>query len=294
MPVHCHRLTHSDEGMLTAEMVIDGGVCQCSPQFNATGFFRDGTAVATDLPTAFPTFGPTVSATNLPTAGPTFGPTAPPTASVTTTNPTASPTFGPTSPPTASTPTSSTTNSPTASPSPSDFVVCNDNGEAVCEDLPINTRFNILFGEGDDKYTLETDDKKYKNCQSMNGFGKNQLKKWCNADARVRKAVGYEDTLPNGTVVKVYSLCPNTCNACADTCADETRRFNVGEKTNKKCPFMTDMGEATQIRFCKNKMAVLQRGEIPLQDQCARTCGLLGVGKCANFLSPNQACAVPQ
>ena len=32
-------------------------------------------------------------------------------------------------------------------------------------------------------------------------------------------------------------------------------------------------------------MATLTGGKKPLEEQCPRTCGLVGVGKCANFLS---------
>merc|ERR1712078_295224 len=90
----------------------------------------------------------------------------------------------------------------------SNFVHTSDTGEPLCEDLPGSTRFNVLFGEGDDQVTGEADDKLRKQCSFMNGMGKTQLKKFCNANARIRKSD--QETLAKGTIVKVYSLCPIT------------------------------------------------------------------------------------
>jgi FtsP/CotA-like multicopper oxidase with cupredoxin domain len=46
--VHCHRITHSDVGMLATEIVLDNGVCECSPR-NAT-LVGGLTLGPTDLP----------------------------------------------------------------------------------------------------------------------------------------------------------------------------------------------------------------------------------------------------
>jgi hypothetical protein len=43
MAVHYHRIDHADEGILQAEDIIDGGVCDCSPKLGATGFTREPT-----------------------------------------------------------------------------------------------------------------------------------------------------------------------------------------------------------------------------------------------------------
>jgi len=43
MTVHCHRLDHSDRGMISAELVVDpakGGVCDCTGQNGGNGFTR--------------------------------------------------------------------------------------------------------------------------------------------------------------------------------------------------------------------------------------------------------------
>ena len=42
MTIHCHRLEHSDAGMMSAEVVVDpadGGVCDCTPANGAGGGF---------------------------------------------------------------------------------------------------------------------------------------------------------------------------------------------------------------------------------------------------------------
>ena len=59
MAVHCHRLTHSDRGMLTAEDVVDpanGGTCSCSPRFNATRITRAPTRAPIDNPVSSDNF----------------------------------------------------------------------------------------------------------------------------------------------------------------------------------------------------------------------------------------------
>lgn len=61
MAVHCHKITHSDEGMLAAENLVapkDGGICQCSPTTRAVGFpdiVPDDVVVELDPPTLPPT-----------------------------------------------------------------------------------------------------------------------------------------------------------------------------------------------------------------------------------------------
>ena len=80
MAVHCHRLPHSDVGMLTFEDVVDpaaGGVCECSPRNGAVGFTRAPTpapVAPTPAPVA-PTPAP-VAPTPAPVA-PTPAPVAP-------------------------------------------------------------------------------------------------------------------------------------------------------------------------------------------------------------------------
>ena len=210
-----------------------------------------------------------------------------------TSQPTPNPTLPPTNQPTNQPTTDNRiiqTDSPTTVPlqdpltgiTLSRFVHTGEAGEAVCEDLPGSTRFNIIFGKGDDALTGESDDKLFKQCAFFQNFGKANKRKFCNANARIRKS--QQETLTKGSIVKVYSLCPNTCQACSDTCADETQRFTVGTKANRKCPFMERMARATQERFCRNKVVTLGNGDISLRDQCAKTCGLLGFGKCAGFL----------
>jgi len=49
--VHCHRITHSDEGMLGSEIVIDDGICECSPKENAVGLTLAPTPQPTNRPT---------------------------------------------------------------------------------------------------------------------------------------------------------------------------------------------------------------------------------------------------
>jgi len=56
MAVHCHKIAHSDEGMLAAENIVEpknGGVCQCSPLTRAVGFPDD--VVVPEPPTMPPT-----------------------------------------------------------------------------------------------------------------------------------------------------------------------------------------------------------------------------------------------
>jgi len=97
MTVHCHRVDHSDRGMLSAEDIVDGGVCRCSPRSNAVGFTRGPTSAPTPPPTPPPTSPRTSPPTSPPTSAPTSAPTSSPTSS-----PTPSPTQGaaPTSAPT--------------------------------------------------------------------------------------------------------------------------------------------------------------------------------------------------
>jgi len=59
MAVHCHRMSHSDQGMLTAEDVVDpanGGTCTCSPRFNATRITRAPTRAPIDNPVSSDNF----------------------------------------------------------------------------------------------------------------------------------------------------------------------------------------------------------------------------------------------
>ena len=123
----------------------------------------------------------------------------------------------------------------------------------------------------------------------MKGLNIRQSENWCNGDARIRKADDYKEELPSGVYVKVYNLCPESCRACADTCADSNQVFTVegAEPVNRRCPYLDKRTDATAARLCRNKIAQLKRGRVkqkPLMEQCPRTCGLLGVGKCANFL----------
>lgn len=72
MAVHCHRLTHSDVGMLTHEDVVDpaqGGVCDCSPKFSGGGFTRNPVAPPTTPPIPPPTVAP-IPPTFVPTGTP--------------------------------------------------------------------------------------------------------------------------------------------------------------------------------------------------------------------------------
>jgi len=168
------------------------------------------------------------------------------------------------------------------------FVRRDDDGNAICEDLPKSVRFNVVFGE-DDRDADEEDDKKFRFCESMKGFNIRQSESWCNRDARIRNAVGYEEELPKGVYVKVYDLCPKSCRACADTCADFNQAFTVegAEPVNRRCPYLDKRPANTRARLCRNKIAQLKRGRVkqkPLTEQCAKTCGLVGEGKCANFL----------
>ena len=91
MAVHCHRLPHSDVGMLTFEDVVDpatGGICECSPSTDAVGFTRAPTP-APVTPTAAP-----VAPTNAP-VNPTAAPVSPTAAPVTPTNAPVNPTTAP-------------------------------------------------------------------------------------------------------------------------------------------------------------------------------------------------------
>jgi len=191
-------------------------------------------------------------------------------------------------------PTDAPTDAPTNAVIP--FVRRDDNGNAICEDLPKTVRFNVIFGE-DERDTDEEDDKKFKFCASMKGLNIRQLENWCNSDARIRKADDYKEELPSGVYVKVYNLCPESCRACADTCADFKQAFTVGqpevdEETGRirkrRCAYLDPRPDDTAARLCRNRIVQLTRGKVkqkPLKEQCAKTCGLVGVGKCANFLS---------
>ena len=194
---------------------------------------------------------------------------------------------------------------PTATEAPTKvvipFVNRNDDGNPICEDLPRNVRFNVIFGE-DDKYRpddydpdedfdpADPDDKYRQSCESVEALKIRVQERWCNSDARIRGIPDeYEDVLPNGSYVKLYNLCPKSCRACADTCADHNQAFTVegAEPVNRRCPYLDKRPANTRARLCRNKIAQLKRGRVeqkPLTEQCAKTCGLVGVGKCANFL----------
>ena len=212
---------------------------------------------------------------------PTDAPVAPTVAPVT---PTDAPTGAPNDAP--------VTEAPTNAVIP--FVNTDENGNPICEDLPVNVRFNVIFGE-DDRDTGDEDDpedKKRKNCASMEGFNIRQSETWCNRDARIRGIPQeYEEVLPNGSYVKVYNLCPESCRACADTCADSNQVFTVegaDPPVNRRCTYLDKRTDATAARLCRNKIALMKRGRVaqkPMTEQCPRTCGLLGEGKCAAFLS---------
>jgi len=249
--------------------------------------------------------GPTDSTpTNAPVT-PTDAPVSPTVAPVTPTDAPVSPTVAPVTPTDA--PVSPTVAPVTPTGAPNDapvteapanevipFVNRDENGNPICEDLPVNVRFNVIFGEDDRDTGEENDpeDKKRKNCASMEGFNIRQSETWCNRDARIRGIPQeYEEVLPNGSYVKVYNLCPESCRACADTCADSNQVFTVegaDPPVNRRCSYLDKRTDATAARLCRNKIALMKRGRVaqkPLTEQCARTCGLLGEGKCAAFLS---------
>ena len=104
MAVHCHRLPHSDVGMLTFEDVVDpaaGGVCECSPRTDAIGFTRAPTpapVAPTPAPVA-PTPAP-VAPTPAPVS-PTPAPVAPTSAPIAPTPAPIAPTPAPIAPTTA-------------------------------------------------------------------------------------------------------------------------------------------------------------------------------------------------
>jgi len=183
------------------------------------------------------------------------------------------------------------------------FVNRDGDGNPICEDLPRNVRFNPIFGKDDrnrpDDYVppdedADPDDKQRQNCESLERL-KNirQLDKWCNSDALIRSTpAAYKDVLPKLSYVKLYNLCPKSCRACADTCTDSRQAFTVTtdeSKTNRRCTYLDKQKEATAARLCRKREIELKRGRIefrikPLMEQCPRTCGKLGSGKCAAFL----------
>jgi len=61
--VQCHKITHSDVGMRSAEFVQDGLSCNCSPKFEGGGFTRP--------PTSEPTGAPVLEATQQPVSSST-------------------------------------------------------------------------------------------------------------------------------------------------------------------------------------------------------------------------------
>jgi len=73
--VHCHRFTHSDEGMLAAEIVTDGGVCDCSP-IDGTGGFT--LPLTTDTPSNSPSATPSAMPSDVPSDIPSAMPSAKP------------------------------------------------------------------------------------------------------------------------------------------------------------------------------------------------------------------------
>jgi len=219
----------------------------------------------------------------------------------------------PTKAPTTLPPTRSPNSPPTPTEEPSKvvipFVNRDGDGNPICEDLPVNVRFNVIFGEDDrdrpdkpddcdseedaDPACADPDDKKRQNCASVEGLKIRVKERWCNSDARIRGIpTAYEEDLPNGSYVKLYNLCPKSCKACADTCTDSRQAFTVTtdeSKTNRRCTYLDKQKEATAARLCRNKEIELKRGRVefrikPLMEQCPRTCGKLGSGKCAAFL----------
>merc|ERR1711937_104445 len=180
------------------------------------------------------------------------------------------------------------------------FVNRDGDGNPICEDLPRNVRFNVIFGKDDrdrpDNYNAEDDadpdDKLRQSCESVEGLKIRVQERWCNSDARIRGIpAAYKDVLPNGSYVKVYNLCPKSCKACADTCKDSRQAFTVvgSEPTNRRCTYLDKQKDTTATRLCRKKEIELKRGRVefrikPLKEQCPRTCGKLGQGKCAAFL----------
>jgi len=78
MTVHCHRVDHSDKGMLSAEDIVDGGVCSCSvvsaieeDENYGSGFTRAPTTPAPTTP-APTTPGQTLAPTPAPTPDPKY------------------------------------------------------------------------------------------------------------------------------------------------------------------------------------------------------------------------------
>jgi len=73
--VHCHRITHSDMGMITSEEVVPGGSCECSPGASASGFSKFGSTFrpTTKRPTRKPS---SSSSTSRPTRSSTRRPTS--------------------------------------------------------------------------------------------------------------------------------------------------------------------------------------------------------------------------
>ena len=253
-------------------------------------YFRSGVIAVSDISGGLFLLKPDLKSALI-TPEPTDAPVAPTVAPVAPTVAPVAPTVAPVT--VTEAPTSSLY--PTASDAPTNvvipFVNRDENGNAICEDLPRSVRFNVIFGE-DDRDSGEEDDKKFKFCESMDGFNIRQSESWCNRDARIRgKAGDYEDQLPSGVYVKVYNLCPKSCRACADTCADFNQVFTVEGaevSVNRRCTYLGKRTDATAARLCRNRIAQLKRGRVrqkPLTEQCPKTCGLVGEGKCAAFLS---------
>ena len=174
------------------------------------------------------------------------------------------------------------TETPTAAPTIPSTARPTTTSQGECFDADKTFKFDVINVDKDGTVT----EKKRRDCDWVkNQEFPNLTKKICRRDARVRDK--------SDQIEKVSVFCPRTCDICPDQCRDSRKSFDIANgPANKKCSFVSDKDNVnTRTRLCRNKKVTL-RGKkrvIDLRNLCLDTCGRLGFGRCATFLSNPRA-----
>ena len=158
---------------------------------------------------------------------------------------------------------------PTTSPSPTVTPI-------VCEDEPKTTKFNY-------------DNKKRRTCDYINVFLNRDRFSNSQKKRQKRRICGLNATTVQGASLgPVSALCPRTCEICPDQCKNSRRIFLVDGK-KRKCTYLKKTGYARRKELCNSTVKLENGKERPFKNLCQLGCGIVGVGRCAQFLNPTQS-----
>ena len=252
MAVHCHRLTHSDIGMLTFEDVVDpntGGVCECSPRTNAVGFTRAPTSQPN--PTAAPV-DPTPAPVN-----PTNAPVDPTPAPVNPTNAPVDPTPAPVSPtPAPVNPTNAPVDPTPAPVNPTNAPVNPTSAPVNPTAPPVNPTaapVNPTAAPVDNPSSDDCIDSPLRISFSSRNRNRNRDCSWIERNGHCTRRT-------------YWSHCRDTCDKCDRRCQDSGAQFRFPDPNSNR-------GEVTES--CRYIAQNPDLCEIPdISVTCPQTCGL--------------------